>query len=259
MSNKRKSILILLVLTAVLTACAPGWLHVAPVGSDPQPVRMSGASASVSLASGTQDTDGSAGPEVEPLPAPPAAENPQRAALGRVTVQGLNLRAGPAINTVILGVLDQGAELEIEGRSENLKWLQVRVPGGAQGWVYSDYMDTQAVIADLPVKEAFGGPDSSPSDVEQDIRQPLNVQVSIENTLGIVYISGFPGDSKVIARLGEAGKAADLYVGESVTTANGNAVIRFAMPSLAGDEFNLVVSTASGDESVDVRIQYFHN
>jgi uncharacterized protein YgiM (DUF1202 family) len=180
-------------------------------------------------------------------------------ALGRVNVQGLNLRAGPAINTVILGVLDQGAELEIEGRSENLKWLQVRVPGGAQGWVYFEYVDTQAVIADLPSKEAYGGPDSSPSDAGQDIRQPLNVQVSIENTVGVVYISGFPGDSQVIARLGEAGKAADVYLGESVTTANGNAVIRFTMPSLAGEDLRLVVSSADGDVSVDVRVQYFRD
>jgi hypothetical protein len=48
-------------------------------------------------------------------------------------------------------------------------------------------------------------------------------------------------------------------VGETVTTANGNGVIRFTMPSVTSDQMNLLVSTASGDESVNVKIQYFHD
>ena len=261
MRNKRNSILILLILTALLAACAPGWLHVAPVVSGPEAgvVSVAGAGASVTLAADTQDTDANSGLDSQPLPAPPAAENPQSLAHGRVNVQGLNLRAGPGPNHVILGLLSEGTELEIQGRSENLQWLQVGLPGGTQGWVYFEYVDTQAVIANLPLKEASGGPEPSPSNAVQDVRLPLNVQVSIENDLAIVYVAGFPGDSKVIARLGEVGELADLYVGESVTTKNGNAVIRFTMPSLASDQLNLLVSTANGEESISVRIQYFHN
>ncbi|HSL29516.1 MAG TPA: SH3 domain-containing protein [Anaerolineales bacterium] len=254
MRNKRKLILILFVLTALLAACAP-------VVSGPEPgvVPAAGAAASVTLAASSQDTDANAGPDSQPLPAPPAAETPQPVARGRVNEQGLNLRAGPSINHVIFGQLGEGTELEIQGRSENLEWLLVKLPGGREGWVYSGYVDTQVVIADLPLKEAYGGPDLYPSSGPQDVRQPLNVQVSIENDLAIVYVAGFPGDSKVIARLGEVGEAADLYVGESVTTANGNAVIRFTMPSLNSDKLTLVVSSADSDVSVDVRVQYFHN
>ena len=262
MRNKRNLILILFVLTAFLAACAPGLFNVAPVISEPEPTAVSataGAVASVTLATDEQPTDVGSGRGDQPLPNPPAAENPQPLARGRVTVQGLYLRAGPSINHMIFGQLIEGADLEIQGRSENREWLLVKLPDGTEGWVYFEYLDTQAVIADLPLKEAYGGPNPSPSNAGQDVRQPLNVQVSIESNLAVVYVAGFPGDSKVIARLGEVGKPADLYVGESVTTKNGNAVIRFTMPSFEGDEFNLTVSTASGDESVNVRIQYFHN
>lgn len=249
MRNKRSLILMLLILTTLLAACAPGWLTVAPV--IPQPA---GAKAVASLAVVAEpETDASAGQDEQPLPAPPAAENPQPLAMGRVNEQGLNLRAGPSIRHVIFGQLGEGTELEIQGRSENLEWLLVRLSNGKEGWVNARYVDTQALIANLPLKEAYGGPESYPSSGPQDVRLPLNVQVSIENDLAIVYVAGFPGNSKVIARLG------DLYVGESVTTANGNAVIRFSMPTVTSEVMNLLVSTASGDESVNVKIQYFHD
>lgn len=248
MRNTRSLILILLILLALLAACAP------------ETSAPAGARAVASLVVATEpETDVSSGQDDQPTPAPSASETPPPVARGRVNVQGLNLRAGPGANHVVLGLLSEGTELEIEGRSENLQWLQVRVSGGTQGWVYREYVDTETVIASLPLKEAYGGPQASPSNAGQDVRLPLNVQVSIENNLGVVYISGFPGDSKVIARLGEAGETADLYVGESVTTENGNAVIRFPMPSLEGNQMNLIVSTASGDESVNVRIQYFRD
>jgi len=260
MRNKRSLILVFLILTTLLAACAPGWLTVAPLGAQPAGVK---AVASLAVVA-EPETDPSSGQVDQPQPEPPAAESPQPLALGRVNAQGLNLRAGPGANTTILGLLGEGTELDIQGRSENLKWLQVRVPGGAQGWVYAEYVTTQVVIASLPLKEAYGGPDSSPSSAGQDVRQPLNVQASIENNLATVVIAGFPADSRVIARLGKAGGAVDLQVGETVTTANGNGVIRFNMPAtwpdgkaLSEDELNLVVSTPGGEERVDVRVQYF--
>jgi uncharacterized protein YgiM (DUF1202 family) len=255
MRNKRSLILVFLILTTLLAACAPGWLTVAPVSQQPAGVK---AVANLTVAA-EPETDASSGQVDQPQPEQPVVESPQPLALGRVNAQGLNLRAGPSANHVILGLLGQGTELEIQGRSENLQWLLVKVPGGAQGWVYFEYVDTQAAIASLPLKEAYGGPNPAPSNAGQDVRQPLNVQVSIENDLALVSIAGFPGDSRVIARLGEVGESADLYVGEAVTTPNGNAVMRFTMPALDGDEFNLIVSSADGSESVNVRLQYFHD
>jgi uncharacterized protein YgiM (DUF1202 family) len=268
MNNKRKSILILLVLTAVLAAFAPGWLKVAPIRSEPEPVAPSTAvaEASATPAAGGQETDVHSGEDSQPLPNPPAAEDPKPIARGRVTVQGLNLRAGPSVNHVILGLLSEGTELEIQGRSENREWLLVKPSSGIEGWVYFAYVDSQVVIADLPLKEAYGGPDSYPSSSPQDVRQPLNVQVSIENDLAIVYIAGFPGDSKVIAWIGEVDGPVDMQVGQAVTSANGNAVLRFQMPAawsdgraLTGDELMLVVSSDDNDVRVDARVQYFHN
>jgi hypothetical protein len=233
----------------------------------PQDVANTGAARiNVTVLGGEQRTDVNFGWDYQLLPLSPAAENVQPLARGRVNVQGLNLRAGPGASHVILRQLDEGAELELEGRSENLQWLLVRLPDGAQGWVYFEYVDTQAAIAGLPLKEASGGPDSPPSGGEQDIRQPLNVQVRIEDDLAVVSLSGFPGDSRVIVRLGEAGSTAGLQVGEGLTTENGNAVIRFTMPSawpdgrpLTGEQFVLLASSADESVRVEVRVQYFHD
>jgi hypothetical protein len=92
------------------------------------------------------------------------------------------------------------------------------------------------------------------------------VQVSIEDNLAVVSLSGFPEDSRVIVRLGEAGGTPDLQVGEGLTTENGNAVIRFEMPStwsdgrpLTGDQFLLSASSADDSVRVDVNIRYFNN
>jgi hypothetical protein len=220
----------------------------------------------VTVLSGEQRADVNFGWDYQLLPPPPASQDVQPLARGRVNVQGLNLRAGPGASHTILRQLNEGTELELEGRSENLKWLLVRLPDSAQGWVYFEYVDTQAELAGLSLKEASGGPDSPPSSAGQDVRQPLNVQVSIENDLAVVSLSGFPGDSRVIVRLGEAGGTPDLQVGEGLTTENGNAVIHFTMPSawsdgrpLTGDQFLLSASSADDSVHVDVNIRYFSN
>lgn len=218
----------------------------------------------VNLGHGEQRADVNFGWDYQFLPMPPAAESAQPLVRGRVNAQGLNLRVGPGIRHLILRQLDEGTELELQGRSENLEWLLVRLPNGTQGWVSHEFVDTQAVIASLPLKEAYGGPDLAPSNGGQDVRQPMNVQVSIENNAATVIVSGFPGDSQVNLMLGEAGGRADLQVGSGVTTENGNAVIRFNMPShwpdgkpLASGNLTLVASSAA--ESITVNLQYYRN
>jgi hypothetical protein len=184
---------------------------------------------SVTLADGEQRSDINFGWDYQFLPVPPA---PERTSLrGIVNVQGLNLRLGPGANHKILRQLAEGTQVEIQGRSENLEWLLVRLPSGTQGWVFAEYVDTQTVIADLPLKEASGGAYLAPSDAAQDVRQPQNVQVSIENNIATVVVTGFPSDSKLTVKLGKSGREADLMVvGEGSASGNGNALIRFKMP-----------------------------
>jgi hypothetical protein len=136
----------------------------------------------------------------------------------------------------------------------------VRLSSGTQGWVFAEYVDTQAVIASLPLKEASGGAYLAPSDVPQS----RNVQVSIENNIAIVNVLGLPADAKLIVTLSRPGGKDDLVVGRGSTSADGSTVIRFEMPSewpdgslLKGGELLLVVSSKDGKASVKVNIQYY--
>lgn len=216
----------------------------------------------VTLSDGEQRSDVNFGWDYQFLPMPPAPES--TSLRGIVNVQGLNLRLGPGANHRILRQLAEGTQVEIQGRSENMEWLLVRLPSGTQGWVFAKYVDTQAVIANLPLKEASGGAYLAPSDAAQDVRQPQNVQVSIENNIATVVVADFPSDSKLVVKLGKSGKEADLVVGEGTTSANGNALIHFKMPAewsdgvpLSSGELTLIVSTANESASVTVRIQYY--
>jgi uncharacterized protein YgiM (DUF1202 family) len=92
-----------------------------------------------------KETDINFGWDYQFLPVPPAPE--RTSSRGMVNVQGLNLRLGPGANHKILRQLAEGTQVEIQGRSENLEWLLVRLPSGTQGWVFAEYVDTQAVIA----------------------------------------------------------------------------------------------------------------
>jgi hypothetical protein len=228
----------------------------------PFDVENSGAAKfSVTLANGEQRTDVNFGWDYQFLPAPETTT-----ISGVVNVQGLNLRVGPSGNHKILRQLAEGTQVEIQGRSENMEWLLVRLSSGTQGWVFAEYVDAQAVITNLPLKEASGGAYLAPSDAVQDIRQPQNVQVSIENNIATVIIAGFPGDSKIAVKLGQVGGKADLQVGTGFTSDNGDALIRFNMPAkwsdgtlLESGEMILLVSSADMSTSVNVRIQYYRN
>lgn len=209
----------------------------------------------VTLQSGEAKTDVNFGWDYQFLPAPESTS-----LRGSVNVQGLNLRIGPGGNHKILRQLAEGTQVEIQGRSENMEWLLVRLSSGTQGWVFAEYVDTQAVIASLPLKEASGGAYLAPSDVPRS----RNVQVSIENNIATVDILGLPADTKLIVTLSRPGGKDDLVVGRGSTSADGSAMIRFEMPSkwpdgslLKGGELVLVVSSKDGRASVSVNIQYY--
>lgn len=209
----------------------------------------------VTLQGGEAKTDVNFGWDYQFLPAPESTS-----LRGIVNVQGLNLRVGPGGNHKILRQLAEGTQVEIQGRSENMEWLLVRLSSGTQGWVFADYVDTQAVIASLPLKEASGGAHLVPSDVPQS----RNVQVSIENNIATVDILGLPADTKLIVTLSRPGGKDDLIVGRGGTSADGSAMIRFDMPSewpdgslLKGGELVLIVSSKDGRASVSVNIQYY--
>lgn len=203
------------------------------------------------------------------LPLPSESEAVQPATSGKVNVEALNLRAGPSLNHRIFLQLKEGTLLEITGRSENQEWLLVRLESGTQGWVYSGYVDTQAVLADLPMLEAYGGAylnpvDVSPPATSQGTPLSQNIVVSIEGNVATVNIAGFVENAKLIVILESPDGKADLVVGSGKSNANGNAAIQFEMPRewadgepLTSGDLVLIVSSKDGKARISADIQYY--
>jgi hypothetical protein len=199
-----------------------------------------------------------------PGPTPTAIAPQQEITPGKVNVNALNLRIGPGTNHPVLRLLHEGQALEIHGRSEKLDWLLVALPSGTQGWVATEFVDTQVNIASLPLREAYGGPYFIQPELPDDERKPLDVRVVIENNIATVTISGFPGNSKILAKLGPAGGATDLVVASGTTSPNGNAILEFSMPAewpignpVKSGEQTLVVAAQDGTFSTQITIQYY--
>lgn len=233
------------------------------------PAGASAAAIPVNLAGSEQKAGIDFGWDYQFLPVPPEAQSDQPIAAGQVNVQALNLRAGPGLNHRIFLELAGGTALEIMGRSENLEWLLVRLQSGTQGWVYYQYVDTQVAIADLPLREAYGGAYLNPADdqpvvVPQEPRQPQNILVSIQNNQATVHITGFRSEARLVLTLERPDGKASLVVGKGETNANGNAVIHFEMPRewpdgkpLGSGDLDLVVSSKDGQASISASIQYY--
>ena len=141
--------------------------------------------------------------------------------------------------------------------------LLVDLPDGTQGWLYSIYVDTQIEISDLPLREAYGGPLSQPQPLPIEERQPLSINVTIENNIAHVTVSGFPDSSSILAWLGPDSGRTNMLVAQTTATVNGNAQFYFTMPETWEDgspvtsgEMVLVVSTGDGSFSVTANIQY---
>jgi hypothetical protein len=232
-------------------------------------VETSTGAISVSLAGNEQKSGIDFGWDAQPQsqPAESAADQPSNT--GKVNVQALNLRAGPSLNHRVFLQLNEGTVLEIMGRSENQEWLQVRLDSGTQGWVYYEYVDTQTVIADLPLREAYGGAVLNPVDVSPtasppETIQPQKVSVSIEDNVATVNINAFIEDARLVLKLKSPDGKSSMVVGKGRTNPNGNARIQFEMPTdwpdgepLASGELDLVVSSKDGKASIDVTIQYY--
>jgi len=77
-----------------------------------------------------------------PPPAPPPTAIPTAAlpASAEVTVDLLNVRAGPSADAELLGQIKQGDSLPILGRDDTGDWLSVELPDGQAGWVSAQYV-----------------------------------------------------------------------------------------------------------------------
>jgi len=74
-------------------------------------------------------------PTLPPAPPPVTAPTVATPASAEVTVDLLNVRAGPSADAEMLGQVKQGDALPILGLDDTGEWLRVQLPGGEAGWV----------------------------------------------------------------------------------------------------------------------------
>ena len=91
---------------------------------------------------------GGATPDAVPtdLPTPDVGQGP----LAQIVVAELNVRAGPGTGYEVVGVLAQGAQVSVTGRSADNTWLAGSMPGGT-GWVFAELVAVSGDLAAVPV------------------------------------------------------------------------------------------------------------
>jgi len=83
-------------------------------------------------------------PTLPPAPPPVAASTIASPASAEVTVDLLNVRAGPSADAELLGQVKQGDALPILGRDDTGDWLRVQLPDGQAGWVSTQFVRLDA-------------------------------------------------------------------------------------------------------------------
>ncbi len=194
---------------------------------------------------------------------------------GTVQIDALNLRLGPGLSHQVLGLLHTSTVLEITGRSEKGDWLQVKLSNGVSGWVYAEYVQMDADLVSLPVREAYGGPYPSVGSLVQPLvdAEPLEtsatwdnpaILVVIKDNIAEVSVKGFPASSKLDILLRMPGASSGLVVGRGESSNLGKANMSFRMPftwadgtPLATGELVLEVIAVESGYTQAVIIEYY--
>lgn len=95
-------------------------------------------------------------PTQPPTPRPPAAPTatkPSSEPTGYVNFDFLNVRTGPGTNYDLVTKLNRSQSMILVGRNGDSTWARVRLAGGQEGWVFTQYLTATVPIASLPVVE----------------------------------------------------------------------------------------------------------
>lgn len=69
-----------------------------------------------------------------------------------ITTGRLNVREGPGPGYAVVGVVSQWDVVDLLGRTGDLAWVNIKLPGSAvKGWISSRYIDPDVLISSLPV------------------------------------------------------------------------------------------------------------
>ncbi|MCX6048244.1 MAG: PA14 domain-containing protein [Chloroflexi bacterium] len=119
------------------------------------------------------------------IPVTVAAPTATPTNLAHVQLEGLNLRAGPGTNYLIVANLGLGTELAVIGQSANGYWLNVRLPGGGEGWLarpYTDFKGAAPVVGPPPAPTYAPGATATPTPLYTST--PANTPSTFNNWRG---------------------------------------------------------------------------
>ncbi len=127
-----------------------------------------------------------------------------------VTSYGLNVRSGPSIAYDIVAQIRRDYVLELDGRTADMTWVQVRLQDGRTGWVNARYIRTVDgfPISSLPVTDSASPPTNAPVGG----RQPVHVVQPGENLFRIALTYGV--DLQTLARWNGIANPALIYAGQ---------------------------------------------
>jgi len=125
-------------------------------------------------------------------PAPPSDPSTP---LARVNVSTLNVRSGPGVAYPRIGQVRRADQLPVIGQTGGCAWLQVRTPGGAEGWVSggSQYTTLNTLCGTLTEATA-PPPEPSPA---QEVAANVTAQVEAATAAASAQ-----DDASAAARLG---------------------------------------------------------
>ena len=151
-------------------------------------------------------------PTAQPAPTrPPAAPSGPTATpsgpTAFVNVDFLNVRAGPGVNYDLVTKLNRNQSMSLLGRNGESTWARVRVPGGAEGWVSTQYITTTVPLASLPVIQ---------------ITSPTPTRGPVATAALPAPTPGQPLATTAPAPAGEQDKAVAAAIGFYAAWANGN-------------------------------------
>ena len=84
-------------------------------------------------------------------PAAPTVTKPSSEPTGYVNFDFLNVRTGPGTKYDLIAKLNRSQSLSLVGRNSDGTWALVRLPGGQEGWVFTQYLTATVPITSLPV------------------------------------------------------------------------------------------------------------
>ncbi len=190
-------------------------------------------------------------------PSPSITPTPTFPADALVDVDGLNLRAGPAVLHPIIGGIGRSTPVAINGRNHDGSWLAVRLPSDRRGWISARFVELRRDYDTIPTQPTPSPPPTlTPTPVPIDPSAPIVLSPPIVAQGDPVMVRvRIPGTRQVVATVGDF--SASLFptgpethagiVGIDVATEPGTQVIQLTLINQDGAATTAVSSVEVRD------------